>query len=73
MIPAMRPEPEVADIFRYRGPAYRRDHRAHLGGIARRVMAAIAACGTPALAGHIEHCANCGLIRCAYNSRHELA
>ncbi len=31
-------------------------------------MAAIEACRTPALGGHVEHCADCGLVRHAYNS-----
>jgi hypothetical protein len=31
-------------------------------------MAAIEACRTPALGGHVEYCADCGLVRCAYNS-----
>ncbi len=31
-------------------------------------MAAIEACRTPVLGGHVEHCADCGLVRCAYNS-----
>ena len=64
----MRPVLEVADIFRHRGPAYRQAHADHLGGTERRVMAAIEACRTPALAGHVEHCADCGFVRCAYNS-----
>jgi Transposase zinc-binding domain len=64
----MRPELEVADIFRRHGPAYRRAHADHLGGTERRVMAAIEACRTPVLGGHVEHCADCGLVRCAYNS-----
>ncbi len=67
MTPPMRPDLEVADIFRHHGPAYRRDHAAHMGGTERRVMAAIEACRTPALGGHVEHCADCGLIRCAFN------
>jgi hypothetical protein len=64
----MRPELEVADIFRRHGPAYRQAHADHLGGTERRVMAAIEACRTPALGGHVEHCADCGFIRYAYNS-----
>src|SRR5271168_3363470 len=64
----MRPELEVADIFRRHGPAYRHAHADHLSGTERRVMAAIEACRTPALGGHVEHCADCGLVRCAYNS-----
>ncbi len=64
----MRPELEVAEIFRHHGPAYRRDHATHMGGTERHVMAAIEACRTPTLGGHVEHCGDCGLIRCAYNS-----
>ncbi len=64
----MRPELEVADVFRRHGPAYRHAHADHLGRTERRVMAAIEACRTPVLGGHVEHCADCGLVRCAYNS-----
>jgi hypothetical protein len=64
----MRPVLEVADIFRHHGPAYRQAHAHHLRGTERRVMAAIEACRTPALGGHVEHCADCGFVRCAYNS-----
>jgi hypothetical protein len=31
-------------------------------------MAAIAACRTSSLGGHLEQCADCGLTRCVYNS-----
>src|SRR6516162_6631382 len=64
----MRPVLEVADIFRHHGPAYRQAHADHLRGTERRVMAAIERCRTPALGGHVEHCADCGFVRCAYNS-----
>ena len=64
----MRPVLEVADIVRRHGPAYRQTHAAHLGRTERRVLAAIEACRTPALGGHAEHCAECGLVRCAFNS-----
>ena len=64
----MRPVLEVADIFRRHGPAYRQVHADHLGGTERRVMAAIEACRTPTLGGHVEHCADCGFSRHAYNS-----
>jgi hypothetical protein len=60
--------PEVADVFRRHGNAYRRAHDAHLGRIERRVMSAIELCRTAALGGHTEACAECGLVRCAYNS-----
>src|SRR6266478_7331489 len=59
---------EVADIFRRHGEAYRRAHAEQLGRDARRVMAAIEACRTAALGGHAERCADCGLVRLAYNS-----
>jgi len=59
---------EVADVFRRHGDAYRRAHDAHLGRVERRVMSAIELCRTAALGGHTETCAECGLIRCAYNS-----
>lgn len=59
---------EVADVFRRHGEAYRRAHEAHLGRVERRVMSAIALCRTAALGGHTEACAECGLVRCAYNS-----
>jgi hypothetical protein len=59
---------EVADIFRRHGDAYRRACDAHLGRVERRVMSAIELCRTAALGGHTEACADCGLVRCAYNS-----
>jgi hypothetical protein len=59
---------EVADIFRRHGDAYRRAHDGHLGRVERRVMSAIELCRTAALGGHTEACAECGLVRCAYNS-----
>ena len=43
-------------------------HDGHLGRVERRVMSAIELCRTAALGGHTEACADCGLIRCAYNS-----
>jgi hypothetical protein len=64
----MRPVLEVADVFRRHGAAFRDRHDAHLGRIERRVIAAIEACRTPALGGHVEQCSDCGLVRCAYNS-----
>jgi Transposase zinc-binding domain/Putative transposase len=59
---------EVAEIFRHHGEAYRQAHAGHLGLTERRVMSAIELCRTAALGGHVEHCADCGLIRIAYNS-----
>lgn len=65
---ARRVSPEVADIFRRHGEAYRQAHAGHLGRVERRFMGAIEACRTAALGGHAERCADCGLIRIAYNS-----
>jgi hypothetical protein len=59
---------ELADIFRRHGPEYRQTHADHLGGTERRVMAAIEACRTATLGGHVEHCADCGFVRYAFNS-----
>ena len=65
----MRPALEVADIFRRHGAAYPpQPMPAISAAIERRVMAAIEACRTAALGGHVEQCADCGLVRCAYNS-----
>jgi Putative transposase/Transposase zinc-binding domain len=59
---------EVADIFRAAGPAYRASHAGHLSLAALKVMAAIEACRTAALGGHVDGCEECGHIRIAYNS-----
>jgi Transposase zinc-binding domain len=64
----MRPALEVADIFRRHGAAFQQAHAEHLGRTERRVMAAIEACRTAALGGHIERCVDCGFTRKAYNS-----
>jgi hypothetical protein len=58
---------EVADVFRRHGEAYRRAHDAHLGRVERRVMSRHRAVPDGALGGHTEACAECGLVRCAYN------
>ena len=64
----MRASLEVADIFRAAGPAYRANHAGHLSLDQLKVMAAIEACRTAALGGHIEGCEDCGHRRIAYNS-----
>lgn len=64
----MRADLEVADIFRRHGPAYAQAHNGHLGRVERRVMSAVELCRTAALGGHVERCADCGLVRHAYNS-----
>jgi len=62
------PALEVADILRRHGADYCAEHAATLSNAQRRVMAAITACRTAALGGHVEQCADCGEIRIAYNS-----
>jgi hypothetical protein len=64
----VRPDLEVADIFRSAGPAYRASHAGHLSLGQLKVMTAIEHCRTPALGGHVEACADCGHWRVAYNS-----
>jgi len=64
----MRPAFEVADIFRRHGEVYRRARGAHMGHVERRIMAAIEACRTAALGGHVEACDECTYRRVAYNS-----
>src|SRR5258708_32028388 len=64
----MRPVLEVADIFRRHGEAFRAAQGGRLLPDQRRVMAAIAACRTATLGGHVERCDDCGMVRIAYNS-----
>lgn len=64
----MRPVLEVADIFRRHGAAFRAAQGCRLSADQRRVMAAIEACRTATLGGHVERCDDCGLVRVAYNS-----
>src|SRR6266545_2219295 len=63
-----RSGPEVADIFRRYGEAYRAQHDASLSTAQRRVMTAIELCRTAALGGHVEACDQCGHRRIAFNS-----
>ena len=64
----MRPVLEVADIFRRHGDAFRAAQGSRLSQAQRRVMAAIEACRTAVLGGHVEQCEDCGEVRVAYNS-----
>ena len=63
-----RAGPEVADIFRRYGAAYRESYGASLCTAQRRVMSAIELCRTAALGGHVEHCDSCDHQRISYNS-----
>jgi len=60
--------PEVADLFRRYGEAYRQRCGASLSTAQRRAMRAIELCRTAALGGHVEQCDNCGHRRISYNS-----
>ncbi|WP_373487670.1 IS91 family transposase [Blastomonas sp.] len=64
----MRPDLEVADIFRRHGHAYRHANDGHIGRVERRVLSAIELCRTAALGGHVESCEDCAHARVAYNS-----
>jgi putative transposase/transposase-like zinc-binding protein len=64
----VRPALEVADIFRRHGATYRAEQAGSLSRGQRRVMAAIEACRTAALGGHLESCEGCGETRIPYNS-----
>jgi hypothetical protein len=64
----MRGGPELADVFRRHGAAYREAQAGHLSLGQRRVMGAIQACRSARLGGHVEQCDGCGQIRIAYNS-----
>ncbi len=49
-------------------PSFRARHEGHLSGSQLKVMAAIEACRTAALGGHVEACQDCDHQRIAYNS-----
>jgi hypothetical protein len=63
-----RSGPEVADVFRRYGDAYRAQHGPALSTAQRRVMTAIELCRTAALGGHVEQCDQCGHQRISYCS-----
>jgi len=58
--------PEVAEIFRQHGPAYRESHRLPRNEL--RVMRAIEVCRTAVLGGHKDQCDHCGHVEISYNS-----
>jgi Transposase zinc-binding domain len=63
-----RPAFQVADVFRRHGQAYREANAGHLDRSQYRVMAAIEACRTAALGGHVWRCSACGHKEIAYSS-----
>jgi hypothetical protein len=60
------PTPELADIFRLHGPAYRQAHSLPLHQ--HRLMQAIETCRTPALGGSVEWCDHCQYTHIRYRS-----
>ena len=58
--------PEVADIFRDHGPAWRRERRLSLGQL--KAMSAIEQCRSATLGGHVLCCRECADVQIAYNS-----
>jgi hypothetical protein len=58
--------PEVADVFRAHGPAYRQSHEMSLRHL--RAMRAIEICRTAVLGGHVDECDHCGALKISYNS-----
>jgi hypothetical protein len=59
---------EVADIFRDRGPAWRRANAGHVSLEQLKVMSAIENCRTAALGGHVARCEKCAHTQISYNS-----
>jgi hypothetical protein len=59
---------EVADIFRSHGAAWRAANAGHLSLVQLKAMAAIEACRTAELGGHVARCEDCGLTVIGYNS-----
>jgi putative transposase/transposase-like zinc-binding protein len=64
----MRPDLEVADIFRAAGPAWRSQERGHFSLAQLKVMSAIEQCRSAALGGHVLRCTSCQQPQVAYNS-----
>jgi hypothetical protein len=64
----MRPNLEVADIFRRHGEAWRQTQHGHLSLGQIKVMSAIERCRSAELGGHVLHCRACEHDEIAYNS-----
>ncbi len=61
-----RPTPELADIFRQHGPAYRQAHSLPL--YQHRLMQAIETCRTEVMGGVVEWCDHCQYTHIRYRS-----
>ena len=64
----MRPDLEVADIFRVAEPAWRDEQRGHLSLAQLKVMSAVERCRSAALGGHVLRCEGCGTEQISFNS-----
>jgi hypothetical protein len=64
----IRPALEVADILREHGEAFLTKHGGRLTATQRKALRDLSVCRTAALGGHVQHCADCGQERIAYNS-----
>lgn len=64
----MRPDLEVAEIFRTAGPAWRSAEHGHLSLAQLKVMSAIEQCRSSALGGHLLLCEGCQQPQITYNS-----
>jgi hypothetical protein len=60
--------PEVADVLRAHGGAWRKANAGHVSLGQLKVMSAIETCRTAAPGGHVERCEDCAHERIAYNS-----
>ena len=69
----IRPNLEVADVFRRYGDAFRRRFAPSLTTAQRRALSAIVSCRTAALGGQIEQCDHCGHRRFFYCTGSRLA
>ena len=62
------PALEVAEIFRSHGAAWRKANAGHVSLGQLKAMAAIEACRTAELGGHVAACEDCGHTVISYNS-----
>jgi len=60
--------PEVADVFRSHGDAYKEAYGSTLSEQQKRVLSELTLCRTEALGGHKFRCDRCGHEKIAYNS-----
>ena len=65
---APRPNLEVANVFRGEAESFLRRSGKHLSLAQKRAFAAISACRTAALGGHVVACDHCDHQRISYNS-----